>query len=423
MSTDPSTTSAPDFRAEARGLADHLRDLRRDLHRDPETGLELPHTQARVLAELEGLGLEIHTGRELSSVVAVLRGGAAGSADSAAGTGAEGAPAAGTRAPSVLLRGDMDALPVAEATGLDYASTNGAMHACGHDLHISGLVGAAKLLAAHRAQLPGDVIFMFQPGEEADRGAKVMLDEGMWDAVGGKPDAAFGIHVWSGEPGLFLTRPGTMMAGANRLFVTFRGKAGHASRPQDSLNPVLPLIDFCHAFQGMVTSGFSVFDPVVATITQLDGSTAVNAIPGEASMGASVRTLSAETTAKFPVLARRLAESVAASHGAEAVVDWIEQYPPTVNDDAEAAFALDALRGMFGAERVVESPDPVMGSEDFSYVLEEVPGAFLFFQVSPEHIDPAQAATNHSPLVEFDDALLPDQAAALAGLAWARLAR
>lgn len=197
-----------DFRTESRALAPELIALRRELHRHPETGLDLPFTQQKVLEALAGLPLAVRRGEQLSSVVAVLDGARPG--------------------PTVLLRGDMDALPLTEDTGLEFAATNGAMHACGHDLHVAGLVGAARLLCAHRDELAGRIVFMFQPGEEADGGAKLMVDEGLWDLIGGKPDAAFGIHVWSGEHGLFATRGGTMMAGANRLYITFRGKAGHS---------------------------------------------------------------------------------------------------------------------------------------------------------------------------------------------------
>lgn len=393
----------PDFTSESHALADDLRELRRDLHRDPEIGLDLPKTQRRILDALEGLPLEITLGQELSSIVAVLRGALPG--------------------PTVLLRGDMDALPVDEATGLDFASTNGNMHACGHDLHVSGLVGAAKLLSAHQSELKGTVAFMFQPGEEGMGGAKIMLEEGMFDTIGQKPDAAYAIHVAPGVPGTFVTRPGTIMAGANTLHVTMHGSGGHSSRPEDAVDPVRPILEFGQALQTMVTGSFSVFDPIVAQVTQLEAGDAVNVIPASAKLGASVRTLSLESTRKFPERATQLAESIAAAHGCTAEVVWTEQYPVTVNDGAEADFALRVLADRFGAEGAVQVPDPLMGSEDFSFVLEQVPGAFMFFFVTPEGIDPGSAATNHSPEVQFDDAHLPDQAAALATLAWERSLR
>ena len=389
-----------DFPTEAQSLSAELIGLRRELHRNPELLLDLPLTQRAVLDALDGLPLEITKGKGLSSVIAVLRGGKPG--------------------PTVLLRGDMDALPVAEETGLDFASTNGSMHACGHDMHVAGLVGAAKLLSAHQNELAGTVAFMFQPGEEGMVGAKDMLDEGMFDTIGSTPDAAYAIHVAPGVPGIFTTKPGPLMAGANTLHVTFHGQGGHSSRPESSVDPIRPTLEFGQALYSMVTGTFSVFDPVVAEVTQLEGGEAINVIPPSAKIGASVRTLSVESTKKFAEVATRMAESIATAHGCTAEVVWNEQYPVTVNDGTEAAFVAEALSETFGEDRFVESPTPIMGSEDFSYVLQEVAGAFLFFFVSPQGVDPETAATNHSPQVLFDDAHLPDQAAALATLAWKR---
>ena len=258
---------APDFPREATAIAADLVALRRALHRDPEVGNDLPRTQTRVLEALDGLPLEITTGDSLTSVVAVLRGSRPG--------------------PTVLLRGDMDALPVREDNDLDYRSTNGAMHACGHDLHTAGLVRAARLLSAHREELAGNVVFMFQPGEEGPGGAEPMVAEGVLDAAGVRADAAFAVHVLPGERGVFTLRPGPIMAGSNVLRVTFHGAGGHGSQPQTALDPVPPLVEFCQALQVMITRRFSVFDPVVAAITNLSAGEAVNVIPASASMGAA----------------------------------------------------------------------------------------------------------------------------------------
>lgn len=356
-----------------------------------------------MLEALDGLPLEITTGESLTSVVAVLRGSRPG--------------------PTVLLRGDMDGLPVVEDNDLEYRSQNEMMHACGHDLHTAGLVGAARLLSAHREELAGNVVFMFQPGEEGPGGAEPMICEGVLDAAGVRADAAFAVHVLPGERGVFTLRPGPAMAGSNVLRVTFHGAGGHGSQPESALDPVPPLVEFCQALQVMVTRRFSVFDPVVVAITNLAAGKALNVIPPSASMGAFVRTLSAETTRDFPVHARTLAESVAAGFGCTAEVDWQPHYPPTVNDGEQARFALDTLSEVFGADRVVEAEQPLMGSEDFSFVLNEVPGAFYFLFATPDGIDPESAAMNHSPHVLFDDAVLADQAASLATLAWRHNAR
>lgn len=389
------------FLADAHALQDDLVALRRELHRIPEVGLDLPRTQEIVLRALEGLPLEITTGTATTSVVAVLRGGRPG--------------------PTVLLRGDMDALPITEATALDYAATTGTMHACGHDLHTAALVGAARLLSARREELAGDVLLMFQPGEEGYGGAKVMLEEGLLEASGKKPVAAYAIHVSPGPRGVFWHRPGPVLAGSNELRVTVRGKGGHGSQPHTAVDPVAALVAIAGSLQTMVTRRFDVFDPVVLTITQLSAGEAINVIPDTATLGATVRTLSRESLATMQAESARLAESIAVAHGCTAEVDFLVSYPVTVNDAAEDAWVADQLQEAFGGDRVEERATPIMGSEDFSYVLEEVPGTFFFLQCSPPDVDPATAAWNHSAGVLFDDAVLGDQAAALALLAARRL--
>lgn len=389
--------------ADAARLLPDLVALRRELHQVPEVGLDLPQTQAIVLRELDGLPLEITTGQGTTSVVAVLRGARPG--------------------PTVLLRGDMDGLPVREETGLAFAATTGTMHACGHDLHTAGLVGAARLLSDRREELAGSVVFMFQPGEEGYGGAKVMLEEDLLGGSGQKPVAAYAIHVFPGEPGLFEHRSGTMLAGSNVLRITVHGRGGHGSQPHTAVDPVAALVAIAADLQTMVTRRFSVFDPVVLTITQLSAGEAVNVIPGSASLGATVRTLSQESTERMREETRRLAEGVAAAHGCTAEVDFSVQYPVTVNDAAESVWVAEQLREAFGAERVAEAADPLMGSEDFSFVLEQVPGSFIFLHCSPAGVDLETAAMNHSPTVLFDDAVLGDQAAALALLALRRLGR
>ena len=389
------------FAAEGQDLLPELVALRRDIHREPEVGLHLPLTQQKILDALDGLGLEITTGKSLSSVTAVLRGGEDG--------------------PSVLLRGDMDALPVEELTDLEYASTNGTMHACGHDLHVAGLVGAARLLAAQQRDISGNVIFMFQPGEEGDGGAGLMIEEGVLEAAGEKPVAAYGVHVRPGPLGLFRTKPGTLMAGANELRITVHGSGGHGSQPHNALDPVPALVEIAGALQVMATRKFSVFDPIVLTITQLEAGRAINVIPDSARLGASVRTLSAASVDRLIVETKALADGIAAAHGCTAEVSFEILYPMTENDPVRTFEAMRELREMFGEERVLQSRDPLMGSEDFSLVLQKIPGTFLFLGATPPDVDPDTAAWNHSPRVLFDDSVLADQAAALAQLAFNRL--
>ncbi|WP_449283883.1 M20 metallopeptidase family protein [Leucobacter sp.] len=390
--------------ADARELLPELVALRREIHRDPELGLELPRTQRRVLDALAVDGVELHRGRGIGSVIGIVRGGLPGE--------------------TVLLRGDMDALPMRERTGLDYAAAGDAMHACGHDLHVAGLVGAGRLLAAHRDRLRGTVVLMFQPGEEVGDGARLMLEEGLLDLVDPAPSAAYAIHVVPGEFGNFSTRPGPIMAGSLEFGVTVRGRGGHASAPHLTVDPVPVAADLVGALQAFVTRTFSVFDPVVLSVTQLStGAAARNVIPDEVELGGTIRVLSADAQREVE---RRLPELVAelcAARGCEAEVELRLLCPTTVNDAERTERARQVLREAFGEERVWESPAPVMGSEDFAYVLREVPGTLLFLRATPAEVDLETAAPNHSPEVVFDDGVLADQAAALAALALGSPAR
>jgi amidohydrolase len=389
---------------DAAAIAGDLAELRRRIHQDPEIGLDLPRTQAKVLAALDGLPLEITRGRGLSSVTAVLRGARPG--------------------PTVLLRGDMDALPITERTGLPYASAvTGVMHACGHDLHIAMLAGAARLLSARLAELPGNVIFMFQPGEEGAFGATHMISEGVLDAAGGRPVAAYALHAASAQfpPGMFSTRPGSMMAAADILDVTVRGHGGHASQPHLAQDPIPAACEMVTALQTLVTRRFDVFDPVVITVGSFHAGTADNVIPDEAHFLATVRSFSAVARDRVRSASLRLIADLAAAHGLSAEADYLDGYPVTVNDAAETAFAGQAVAELFGADRLMTQADPLPGAEDFSFVLDEVPGVFLMLGAGPEGSDPASAPFNHAADAVFDDAVLADGAALLAELALRRL--
>jgi amidohydrolase len=395
-----------DLLTDARGLQDDLVRLRRELHRDPEIGLELPRTQERVLAELDGLPLTVTTGAPgLSSVVAVLRGGAS--------TGR-----------SVLLRSDMDALPVGEETGLDFAATNGAMHACGHDLHTAILVGAARLLSAHRESLAGDVIFMFQPGEEGFDGARHMVEAGVLDATGARPEAAFFTHVASSTfpSGVVAVRPGPMMSAADTLHVSVVGAGGHASMPFRAQDPIAVAAEIVTALQTLVTRQFDVFDPVVITVGSFHGGSQHNIIPERATFEATVRTFSGEHQQAITERAVRLCEGIAEAHGLRAEVEWQTLYPVTTNTPDEAAFLAETAASLFGEAACVPLPHPHTGSEDFSRVLDEVPGAMAFLGATPPELDPGTAPFNHSPLARFDEAVLSSGAALYAKLAFDRLA-
>ncbi|WP_129785303.1 M20 metallopeptidase family protein [Promicromonospora panici] len=390
-------------------ILDDLVALRRRLHQHPELGLHLPKTQAAVLEALGGLPLEIMTGAGLSSVVAVLRGDLRGAAG---------------QTPTVLLRGDMDGLPIVEDSGEPFASTTGTMHACGHDLHVAGLVGAARLLSARKHELAGNVVFMFQPGEEGPGGALPMIEEGVLDAAGTPVDAAFGIHVTGlYNRGLFVSKAGPAWAGNGILSVTVRGKGGHGSSPWMAVDPVTVAAEVVMALQSYVTRRINVFDPVVITVGQFHAGTASNVIPSTAQLQASVRTLSNASLEQLAAELPRLVQGVAGAHGCTADVDFQQEYPVTVNDVDMWEHAKTVLTGLYGAERVFERPDPIMGAEDFSFVLERVPGCFIQLGARPDDVSAEGAPSNHSATVRFDDSLLGEQAAALAELAVTTLAK
>jgi amidohydrolase len=421
-------------RDEAAEIAQEVTELRHAIHREPEIGLDLPKTQAKVLAALDGLPLEISTGRGLSSVTAVLRGGdrggrPPGSAQRGGDRGGRppGSAQRGGDGPVVLLRGDMDALPVTEETGLPYASAvPGAMHACGHDTHTAMLAGAARLLSARalRGDLPGTVIFMFQPGEEGYAGARYMIDEGVLDAAGERPVAAYALHVTSQRLpcGVFSTRPGPMLAAADQITVTVHGRGGHAATPHQAADPIPAACEMVTALQTLVTRKFDVFDPVVITVGSFHAGTADNVIPDEARFLATARSYSQESRSALAELVPRLIGDIARGHGLTAEAIYAAEYPVTVNDAAEAAFAVETAADVFGTERAEWAEFPLTGSEDFSFVLEQVPGAFVMLGACPDGTDPLTAPTNHSALATFDDAALVDGTALYAELALRRLA-
>ena len=397
--------SIRDFLAD---IEEELIALRRDLHRIPEVGLQLPRTQARILAALEGLPLEITLGRKVSSVVAVLRG---------------TAPGDGER-PVVLLRGDMDALPVRELSGEPFAATNGNMHACGHDLHMALLVGAVRALCEHRDRLAGDVIFQFQPGEEGVDGCRYMLEEGLLDVAGRRPVAAWAIHVWSAmDPcGVFSTKPGTVMASSDEFRVKVLGRGGHGSAPQRAADPVAPMAAMISATHDVVTRRFDVFDPVVVTVGRVAAGTAHNVIPEHAEFDGTFRAFSDEARARVADLLPRLFHGIAAAHGVEVDYERVEQYPVTVNDDAETENVARVVADLFGADRHVRWEHPLSAAEDFSRILQAAPGCFIGLSACPPDLDPATAPMNHSAHARFDDRVVADGAALLAELAARRIA-
>ena len=388
---------------EASKYAQTLTEIRRDLHQIPEFGLNLPKTQQRILDSIHGLG-DIHLGKDLNSIGLVIKGEKPG--------------------PTILLRADMDALSVKEETGLAYASTNGFMHACGHDLHMAAGVGAAHLLATHKDELSGTVVIWFQPGEEGHHGADVMIDEGFLELSGERPVAAYGLHVFTSLPiGAIACKPGPLMASAGDLHVTFHGSGGHGSMPWLSKDPVTPMIEAISALQNMLNKRFDQFDPVILNVGWIragDDAT-TNVIADSASFGATVRTFSEKNTKLLHELAPKLIHSIAEGFGMTATVEFGRATKVLVNDAAAVTRVEKVSKALVGEKGYIPMQVPMAGGEDFASIVHEVPGAFVFVGACPPDINHETASTNHSAKAMFDDSVLPLCASILAGLAFDHL--
>jgi amidohydrolase len=390
------TLDHTDWRGDAESLLPDLVELRRAIHAEPELGLQTPKTLAKIKAALEGLPLEFREGPSTTGLIATLKG-----------------PANGR---TVLLRGDMDALPLNEDTGLDYSSQiGGAMHACGHDTHVAMLVGAAKMLCARRDQLTGTVQFMFQPGEEGHHGARFMLDDGLIDPL---PDAAFALHIMPNAPrGVFTGRAGALLASSDVLSITVKGAGGHASMPHDAVDPIPVACEIVSAIQTMVTRKISVFDPAVVTIAKITAGTTNNIIPETAHMLGTIRTLSPRQRARVAEELNRLAPGIAAAHGCTAEVHIEMGFPVTVCDARAVTFGRQVVEDIFGEESWITLDTPIMGAEDFAYVLEKVPGAMFFLGASHEGDDWRSCCGLHSNRMVLDDSVMARGAALHAAIA------
>lgn len=383
--------------AEALALAERLTALRRAIHAEPELGLHTPKTRDKVRSALAHLPLEWREGPSTTGLVAVLKGG-------------------GGSGRSVLLRGDMDALPMPEETGLPFASAlPGVMHACGHDAHVAMLVGAAELLCGTADSLKGEVRFMFQPGEEGWHGARFMLGDGLLDPL---PDAAFALHVMPNAPhGLVAGRAGPLMAAADQLEIVIEGRGGHASMPHQTRDPVPVACEIVLALQTLVTRQFDAHDPVIVTIAKIEAGSAHNVIADRAVLKGTMRTLSHEHRERLQESIRLLAAGIAGAHGLTGEVTIQEGFPVTVCDPRAVAFGERVSREMFGDAAFHRLDAPIMGAEDFAYVLEKVPGAMFFLGVSHQGEDWQNCCGIHSTRMMLDESVMPQGAALLAGLA------
>lgn len=367
--------------AQSRELLPGAVDLRRRIHAQPEIGLDLPRTTAAVLEALAGVDLDIAKSATTSGFVATLRGERPG--------------------PSILLRADMDALPMPEDTGLDFASREpGRMHACGHDAHTAMLAAAAHLLDRHRSSIEGSVHFLFQPGEEGYFGARFMAEEGLFDGEGA-PSAAFAIHIDPRLPcGKVVSRPGAIMAAADVWMIDLKGRGGHASMPHDTVDPVPVACEIVQAFQSLVTRRFDVFDPIVLSCTRIRAGTTDNVIPESANLLGTLRSTSERARARAHEGIRRVATQIAAAHEVEAEVQIISGYPVTVNDAGFVALTRSVVTDLLGASGYTEMEAPVMGAEDFSFILQRLPGALVFLGVRPPGDGPAAPCHSNRMVLE-----------------------
>jgi amidohydrolase len=376
------TAELKHFLDEAQELLPEAVALRRRIHARPELGLNLPLTTEAVLDGLRDLDVGIARGPSTSGLVVSLSGTRPGSESRR----------------TILLRGDMDALPMPEETGLDFASEiAGRMHACGHDAHTAMLVQAVHLLHRHRDELAGTVKFMFQPGEEGHAGARRMIDDGLLDADP-KPDAAFALHIFPNfKSGAIVGRPGPLLAAVDTWTIRVKGRGGHASMPHLAVDPVPVACEIGLALHAMVTRRADVFDPIVLTCGKIAGGTASNVIPEVVEMLGTLRTTSEAARDNAQQGIRRLATNIAAAHLCEAEITIRGGYPVTINDAQFVDFARGVATDLVGVENYISLPAPFMGAEDFSYVLQRMPGCMMFLGVMPDgHDDHDHIASCHS---------------------------
>jgi amidohydrolase len=376
------------FLKEAQDLFEYTRGLRRDFHMHPELGFEEVRTAGIVASELHKLGLEVTTGIAHTGVMAVLEGAKPGRV--------------------VLLRVDMDALPVNEATGAEYASqSTGKMHACGHDGHTAIGLTAARLLHAHRDELAGTVKFIFQPAEEGLGGANRMLAEGILDAP--VPDVALGLHVWNEKPvGWWGIAPGPVMAGADTFSVRILGKGGHGAAPHFSQDPVAAAAQVITALQSIVARNVAPLKSAVISVTRIRGGEAFNVIPQEVEFTGTIRTF--EEAVHQTVLERfhQVVEGVAQAMGCQAEIN-IQTITPAVVNDPQVAVRLQRLAAELSPQATVEISFQTMGSEDMAFILQKVPGCFVM--VGSANFEKGLSYGHHHPRFDFDEQVLPAAAA------------
>ncbi len=376
--------------------------FRRDLHMHPELAFEEERTSRLVAEKLQGWGIETHTGIGKTGVVGVIR----GRSDNGRAIG---------------LRADMDALPMQEMNTFGHASrTPGKMHACGHDGHTTMLLTAARFLAQER-DFEGTVYVIFQPAEEGLGGARSMIQDGLFQRF--PMQAVFGMHNWPGMPaGKFGIKAGPIMASSNRFHIHVQGRGAHAAMPNLGLDPVMAAVQVAQALQSVVSRNLDPLEPAVLSVTQIHGGSADNVIPTEASLRGTVRTFSDATLDMIESRLRDIARLTCEALGCTAEITFDREYPPTLNDDAETRFCAQLLLELAGERNVDQAIQPSMGAEDFSFMLREIPGCYIWVgNGTGDHREEGYGpgpCTLHNGSYDFNDALIP-----LGASYWVELAR
>ncbi len=385
--------------AKAEEIQEELIRIRRDLHAHPETGFQEIRTAALIGEHLKQLGIEVRERVGITGVVGTLRGKYPGK--------------------TILLRADMDCLEMQEQNEVDYKSEYaGRMHACGHDAHMTWVLGAAKILAGLRDELHGNVKFLFQPAEETDGGADRMIKEGALEDP--KVDAAIGAHVWpTVEAGKIGVKYGPMMASPDLVKITIFGKGGHGAEPHNCVDPISVSCQVYFGFQTIISRRISPVEPAVLTISQINGGTAHNIIPDKVEMVGTVRTFSLEMKEKMHAMMEGVLRSVTEANGATYKFEYLPHYPPVINDEAMTALVEATGKALLGEDNVVKQDRPTMGAEDFSYFQQHVPGAY--FIVGTLNAEKGVVKPLHNPQFNIDETILHKTAAVLASCAIAFL--
>jgi amidohydrolase len=385
----------PDFVSEAQSLFEYSQSLRRDFHAHPELGFQEVRTAGIVARELNTLGLEIQTGIAGTGVVALLKGAKSG--------------------PVILVRADMDALPIVEETGAIYASQNpGVMHACGHDGHTAILLTVARMLHAHRHEFAGTVKFMFQPAEEGLGGAEKMIEGGVLENP--EVDVALGLHIWNERPvGWFGIANGPAMAGAEIFKIKVVGKGGHGAAPHLALDPVLVAAQIVTALQGIVARNVAPLQTAVISVCTIHGGETFNVIPPAVELTGTIRTFEPEVRARVLKRFEETVRGVAGAMDCQAELDLQCLSPATINQREIAGIVQNAARRLFPTAEIDPANFITMGSEDFSFVLDRVPGCFFF--IGSANQEEGLVAGHHHPKFDFDETMLPQAAALMSAAA------